>query len=326
MQTSYQVVKNAVHFKSPDRIPVQCSWYGISDTYGVDWGKPNTVIDDYNYTDFWGCGWRKVRKDNMGQIVKHPLADWDNLGEYQFPDPKQSEFYSMIESSLVGSENKYVVITIFLLIIDRLFGLRGFENTLTDLYLDRQKIENLADRIVDFHISTMNTIASMFPGRIHAMNFADDWGTERQAYVPVELWDEFFKPKYKKIFDSCKQNGWDIWMHSCGRINKIIPSLIDIGLDVINMSQPITNGIDEIGSQFAGKLCFQACCDIQKTLPFGSDQEIEQEAKDLILKWGTDKGGIIFSDYGDGDAIGVAEEKRKVMFDAFIKYDRWKNN
>jgi hypothetical protein len=113
-------------------------------------------------------------------------------------------------------------------------------------------------------------------------------------------------------------------MHSCGKINDMIPSLIDIGVNVINMQQPTVNGIREIGSKFAGRICFLTACDIQRTLPFKSAHEIELEAIELMKYWGTEKGGFILSDYGDGEAIGVTEDKKKAMYDAFKKHDRWK--
>ena len=90
------------------------------------------------------------------------------------------------------------------------------------------------------------------------------------------------------------------------------------------MQQPTTNGIEEIGDRFSGQICFQVTCDIQHTLPFQPPAVITAEAKKLIDLWGTDAGGIVLSDYGDGEAIGVAPEKKKVMFDAFMKYDRWR--
>jgi len=114
-------------------------------------------------------------------------------------------------------------------------------------------------------------------------------------------------------------------MHSCGKINDIIPELIDIGLDVVNIQQPTVLGIEEIGSKFAGKICFSSLCDIQKTLPFKGEKEIREEAELLLKCWGTEKGGFVLSDYGDGAAIGVPIEKKKWMFKAFTELDPWKH-
>ena len=79
----------------------------------------------------------------------------------------------------------------------------------------------------------------------------------------------------------------------------------------------------KIGRQYAGKICFLSLCDIQKTLPFKDAAAIEAEAKLLIDCWGTDEGGFILGDYGDGEAINVPLWKKQVMFDAFQKADRW---
>lgn len=260
----------------------------------------------------------------MGQVTGHPLEEWRSLDSFRFPDPHDPAFFEGIDEKLDGSDGKYVKTGIFMLLFERLHALRGFENALVDLYLESDRIEMLADRIVDFDLEIIDEMSSRMPGKIHGFSFSDDWGTELNTFISSELFDEFFKPRYQKIFNACRGKGWDVWMHSCGKINNFLPSLVELGCDVINMQQPNTNGIEEIGAQFAGRICFQVVCDIQHTLPFQPDEVIAAEAKKLIDCWGTDTGGIVLSDYGDGEAIGVEPEKKKVMFDAFMKYDRWK--
>jgi len=107
----------------------------------------------------------------------------------------------------------------------------------------------------------------------------------------------------------------------CGKINKALPGLIEAGLNVINMQQPRTNGIEEIGSQFGGRICFETLCDIQKTLPRGDRSEIEAEAELLLKRWGRPEGGFIFGDYGDHAAIGAQSETKQFMLDTFRRLD-----
>ena len=325
MQSSYELVKKAVYFNKPDRIPVEFNSLGVSDTHWVNWNQIGTGDENKKETyDEWNCKWGRTEVKNMGQVTGHPLKHWNDLDKYRWPDPDCKQFYDGMEKGFQGSDDKYILTGIFMLIFERMHALMGFENVLTDLYLEREKIEKLADRIVEFDIRIIENISSRFSNQIHGFNFTDDWGTERNTFISVKLWDEFFKPRYKKIFDACKKADWDIWMHSCGKRNGIIPSLIDIDCNVLNMQQPTTNGIKDIGEKFAGKICFSSLCDIQHTLPFKSDEEIEEEAKELLDNWANDDGGFILSDYGDGHAIGVDNHKKKVMFNAFMKYDRWK--
>ncbi len=108
-------------------------------------------------------------------------------------------------------------------------------------------------------------------------------------------------------------------MHSCGKINDVIGEWIDVGLDVLNLQQPTLLGIEEVGRRYRGRICFESLCDIQKTLPFRTGSEICQEAGRLLEHWATPEGGFVLSDYGDGQAIGVSDEKKKIMWRAFTE-------
>jgi hypothetical protein len=210
-----------------------------------------------------------------------------------------------------------------MLLFERMPALCGFENTLVALRREREQIETLADRIVEFDLGIIENISSRFPGRIQGFNFTDDWGTQQALIINPNLWQEFFRPRYERIFSAIHAAGWHVWMHSCGKITSILSSLIEIGVNVIEPQQPRVLGIEDIGSQFRGKVCFASLCDIQHTLPFASEAEIRAEAELLLEHWATPEGGFILIDYGDGAAIGVSLESKQVMLEAFLKADPW---
>jgi len=323
--TSKQRVRAAIQFQTPDRLPMDFPSMGISDFHGVGWKQIGTGDHSQRETlDEWGCTWGRTEVKNMGIVVGHPLAEWSAADHYRWPDPDDPAFYEGMERQFEGSDGKYISTGIFMLIFERMHSLRGFQNTMEDLLLERERAEELADRIVEFDLRIIENIASRFPGQIDGFNFSDDWGTELDVFISPKLWVDFFAPRYKRIFDACHEKGWLVWMHSCGKVNNVIGPLIDIGVDTLNLQQPRALGIEKIGAQFAGKVCFASLCDIQHTLPFKGKEEIEEEARLLIERWGTDQGGFILGDYGDGVAIGVSPEKKRWMFDAFMAADRWK--
>jgi len=47
-----------------------------------------------------------------------------------------------------------------------------------------------------------------------------------------DLWREFLKPRYAKLFEIGKSMGKLVWFHSCGDITAVLPDLIDVGIDV----------------------------------------------------------------------------------------------
>jgi uroporphyrinogen decarboxylase len=322
--SSYEVVRRAIEFKCPDRLPLRFEALGLDDTHGVAWNQIGTGDHSRRQTyDEWGCMWQRSEMANMGQVKGHPLADWSAIDHFRWPDADNPAFYQGMEDSLAGSEGKYVTTGIFMLLFERMHTLHGFQNTLLDLHLERERIEMLADRIVEFNLGIIENISGRFPGLIHGLTFSDDWGTEQATFVSPALWDEFFKPRYRRLFDAMHAAGWHVWMHSCGKVNAILDSLVEIGLDVINLQQPTALGIKEVGEEFQGRICFESLCDIQHTLPFKGTEEIREEARLLIQHWAAPDGGFILSDYGDGRAIGVDLEKKQVMLAAFMEADPW---
>lgn len=325
-QSSYEVVSRAVHFQHPDRLPVQMGSLGIDDFGG--WIAPSFPSERSRTglgPDEWGCVWAKTEMANMGQVTGHPLDDLSRADEYPFPDADDPAAYAHIDEQLKDTGDKYVVCGHFMLLFERMHSLHGFAPTLEDLYLEPEASAVLADRLVDHAIRRIQHIAEAAKGRIHGFNFTDDWGTQQACFVSRAQWQAFFKPRYQRIFDACHAAGWDVWMHSCGKVNEIIEDLIDVGCNVMNLQQPRALGIEEIGRRYAGRIAFSSLCDIQHTLPYKAAPEIREEARLLLEHWATDAGGFILSDYGDGAAIGVELEKKQVMFDAFMEYDRWRN-
>lgn len=320
--SSYEVVKRAIHFETPDRLPVKFASLGISDTHNVPTNAIGTGNHAYHETyDEWGCLWVRSEMANMGQVKGHPLEDWENIKTYHWPDPDDPAYYAGMEERFAGSEGKYVTTGIFMLLFERMHALRGMQNVLTELYTDRGRMEYLADRIVEFDLAVIRNIGARFPGRIHGMHFSDDWGTELATFVSPKMWCDFFQPRYARIFEAMHAQGWDVWMHSCGKVNAIIEPLIEIGCNVINLQQPRALGIEEIGKRFAGRICFESLCDIQATLPFKDAEAIREEARLLLEYWATPQGGFILSDYGEGEAIGVPLWKKEVMYAAFMELD-----
>jgi len=181
------------------------------------------------------------------------------------------------------------------------------------------QVHELAERVLTFPIGVAREIGKRFRGRVHGFTMTDDWGTQQACFLSMPMWREFFKDGYRRLFDAIHDAGMHAWMHSCGHVNEVIGEWIDCGLDVVNLQQPRNLGIEEIGRRYRGRICFESLCDIQSTLPRGDAQEIRQEAALLLEKWATPEGGFILSDYGEGAAIGVPDETKRIMLDAFVE-------
>jgi hypothetical protein len=328
--TPREVIKRAIEFRTPCRLPIQ--GYGdISDTVwiGGDDLKPPQAQSDPDL-DQWLCRWAHTDVPNMGQIKGHPLEDLSSISQYPWPDPNDPRRYANVPARLAEIEadgarrDKFRVTSIFMLLWERMQALHGFESCMLDMMDNKPGIHELADRLVDYDIAFIGNMHRLAAGRIDCFNFSEDWGTESDLMISPELFRSFFLPRYRRVFGAAHDCGWHVWMHSCGKINKAIPILLEAGVDVLNMQQPLTNGVEEIARDFAGRVCFETLCDIQKTLPSGSRAEIERQAGQLMRLWGRPAGGFILGDYGDHRAIGADPAIKDFMLHSFLRLDPWK--
>jgi len=321
--TSREIVRRAVEFDTPERLPIICAALGINDVYGVGC-KPSAGWEPSRPNeDEWGCVREKPDADsgvvNMGQPKGHPLTDWTMLDEINFPDPTDDSRWDHMEEALAGAGDKYVRIGCGFTFFERMHYLRGFEQLLVDMHTEPEMVRELAERVIAYPIGLAREVGKRFRGRIDGMSMTDDWGTQTQTIVSMPMWREFFKDGYQRLFDAIHDAGMHAWMHSCGHVNDVIEEWIDCGLDSVNLQQPTNLGIEEIGRLYRGRICFESLCDIQMTLPFGSDDDVRREAKLLLEHWATPEGGFVLSDYGDGRAIGVSDERKMVMLRAFCE-------
>ena len=318
-----EIVSRAVHFKRPSRLPAVMHALGVSDTAGVAIGAGGYAQLPREGEDQWGCVWGHTDVPNMGQVIGNPLVDIRGLDRHPMPDYTDDSRYVDTEASLdqADSDGKYVLGGIFMVLFERMYTLHGFENTLMDLYADRPAMEDLADRIVDVHVTFVREVARRFPGRLDGWHTTDDWGTQQAAFVSFDLWMDFFFPRYKRIFDAMHDAGCDVWVHSCGKVNEIVEGFIQAGVNVMNLQQPRALGIEEMGERYGGRIAFETLADIQATLPTGDPARVDDDAEALMTRWASAEGGLVLSDYGDDRALGIPNETVKpYRYEAFSRW------
>lgn len=331
------IVRRAIEFDAPPRLPFFLGSFWSEKLSGVIHDFPNDVCDcwemdrqergwffDNPGEDDWGCQWQKTEVNNMGQVVGHPLADWDKLAGYRPPNPRNPFYFERIAEGIKDARDRYVVITSHFNLIERLHMLHGFAETLEDFYRAPEKIHRTLDMILEYKLDHIDEAAKRFGDRIHGIFLTDDWGSQNNTFVSPNTFREFFYDRYQQLFDAIHSHRWHVILHSCGKINDFVPLFIDLGVDVLNMQQPRTYGIKELGNAYAGKVCFLTTVDIQATLPTEDPATVRAEARELVENWSTPKGGLIVFNYGDSESIGVSDAIAEVMFKEFYQLrDYW---
>lgn len=125
-----------------------------------------------------------------------------------------------------------------------------------------------------------------------------DFGSQRGLMMSLDTFEEIYMPYYKMLNSWIHENTtWKILKHSCGGIYDLIPCFIECGFDAINPVQCSAEGMEpQRLKQTYGKdiLFWGGGVDTQKTLPFGTPQEVYKEVLERMEIF-SKEGGFIFA-------------------------------
>lgn len=273
-------------------------YYGVED---LDVPLGNHILNlgnDYGFFDYLGNNlyqdvfkviWdRSVDKD-IGD-VKGCLLSEPTLKDYTFPDPHDPRFYDNIESEIEKKPDLFRCFQIGFSLYERAWTLRGIENLLMDFYINPGFVHELLDAICDYNLAQVDKALEY---DIDAVYFGDDWGQQVGLIMGYDLWREFIYPRLKRMYGRVREAGKFVMIHSCGDVDELFDDLISIGLNCFNPFQPEVMDVYDILARYRGRLAFHGGLSMQKTLPFGTRDEVVAESKKL-LEAGKD-GGYIFS-------------------------------
>jgi len=150
-----------------------------------------------------------------------------------------------------------------------------------------------------------------------------DFGTQNSAFCSVPTFRELWLPFYQRLTGWVHANTtWKCFKHSCGSVERFFESFIEAGFDIINPVQCSAAGMEPaaLKSKYGRRLVFWGGgVDTQKTLPFGTPQEVREEVlrRCEIFAPG---GGFVFNAIHNLQA-GTPVENIVAMLDAVQEFN-----
>lgn len=175
--------------------------------------------------------------------------------------------------------------------------LRGWDVFLLDLLERPVFAEALMDRLVDAYCERFDRYWSCLGQYLDVVVLSDDLGTQMAPILSPELYRERIKPYHKRLYSYIKEkSGAFVFLHSCGSVYRLIPDLIEAGIDILNPVQVSAAEMDtkKLKKEFGDVLVFWGGgCDTQSVLPRGTRQQIRDEVKRRIDEMAPG-GGFVF--------------------------------
>jgi uroporphyrinogen decarboxylase len=248
-----------------------------------------TDLGEDHVRDVFGVVWDRSIDKDIGNVEGCVLPE-PTLQNFSFPDPLDRRFFADIPGRIALNGDRYRVFQIGFSLYERAWTLRGMQNLLMDFYDHPDFVHGLLEAIADYNISQVQEALKY---EIDAVYFGDDWGQQRGLQMGPRLWHQFVYPVLKRMYSVVRDSGRCVFIHSCGDVDEVFDDLIGIGLNCFNPFQPEVMDVETLMERYRGRITFHGGLSTQRTLPFGSVEDVRAETKRL-LEMGA-QGGYIFA-------------------------------
>lgn len=227
------------------------------------------------------------------QKMLHPMDKFQSIEEidaYPFPDFLEDYRWKGIPEKIREIKARDLVVVAFMEMttFEIAWYLRGMDSFMIDMLLNRDFAEALLDKVTGIHAAKAERYAK---SDADILMLGDDIATQLDMMLSPQLWRELVKPRLAKVIRSAKDAKEDMLVlyHSDGNIQKVIPDLIEIGVDILNPVQPECMDPVALKELYGDRLTFWGTLGTQTTLPFGTPAHIKETCRRLIEEVG--KGG-----------------------------------
>jgi uroporphyrinogen decarboxylase len=248
-----------------------------------------TALDDHRVQDVFGVVWDRSIDKDIGDVQGEVLPE-PTLKGYSLPDPLDARFFEDIPERITEHGDRFRVFQIGFSLYERAWTMRGWANLMLDFSDHPRFVHDLLNTIADYNITQVREALKY---DVDAIYFGDDWGMQRGLQMGPAVWHEYIYPVLKRMYGVVREADKYVMIHSCGDVDELFDDLVEIGLNCFNPFQPEVMDVEALIERYRGRLSFYGGMSTQRTLPYGSVQDVRDEAERL-LALGRD-GGYVFA-------------------------------
>ncbi|NJD01804.1 MAG: hypothetical protein FIA99_04230 [Ruminiclostridium sp.] len=274
--TKRDIVKLAIAHKETGRVPYAIHFTPEAEEliqpYFPDEDLQLAIGNDvYRIAPPW-WQWCNVPESYSGYASPEVLPDTVGTGCYE-------DFFAKIKE-VKQKTGCYILTAIYGSHFEKANFARGIENFLADMAGEPDFAEKLLKFIIKKNMVMLENIAAC--PDIDGILLGSDWGSQRGILMSPGIWRKLIRDGERQEYDLIKKYGKDVWIHSCGDIEPIIPDLIEMGVDVLNPIQPECMDIYKLKEKYGDRLAFWGGISTQNVLPYGTPYEVMEETKAVV--------------------------------------------
>lgn len=223
-----------------------------------------------------------VEKTSHG--MPGPLAQCSDVDEiddlYEWPDPQDLDFAPVVER-LENVGDHYRASGFWTPFYHNIMDLFGMDNYMMNMYLHPELVEAVTDKVCTFYYEANERFYAVAGDLIDGFFFGNDFGTQRDLICGPRQFDRFIMPWFRRFTEQGHRHGYQVILHSCGSIYRVIERLIQAGVDALHPLQALAANMDAttLAREFKGRIAFIGGIDTQQLLVHGSPEDVKADVR-----------------------------------------------
>jgi len=156
----------------------------------------------------------------------------------------------------------------------------GMEQYMMNMYLRPELVHAVTDRVCQFYYDANELFFRQAGDAIDGYFFGNDFGTQLDLICGPKQFDTFIMPWFRTFTEQAHRWGYQVILHSCGAIHKVIDRLIDAGVECLHPLQAKAAGMSADDLQpIKGRITFMGGIDTQDLLVNGSPDDVRADVR-----------------------------------------------
>ena len=220
-------------------------------------------------------------------------SPWDHAGDEGFWETLRERTVA-----LRASTDRALMVVVGCNLFEWGTFLRRIDNFLMDLVVDQANVERLLDALLELHFDTLDKTITAVGDVADVIRFGDDLGMDSGPLMSPETYRAIFKPRLAALNAHVhERSSLKTFLHSCGSIHRLLPDLIEAGVDIINPVQISARDMEpaKLKADFGADVTFWGGgADTRRVLPRGTPQEVKDHVRRNIEAFAPG-GGFVFA-------------------------------
>lgn len=297
-------------FRGPEKATDWSEWYPQGLPEGTSMSEYGTAHIPGSFHHFWRLDFPMKHVDSVARMDEFPWPDYTPAYRHEHleADVRRLHDDGWYVQAGVGH------------IWENAWQITSMEKLMMDFVMNPDQAAYVLDRVAEDRIFQCRRYAE---AGADCLACGDDVAMQHKMMMSPEMWREWLKPRWKKAWAAAREAKPDIqiWYHSDGNVEAIIPDLIEIGMTILNPVQPECMDPEKLKAQYGDQIAFWGCVGTQTVFPFGTPAEMKQTIKWLIETVG--KGGGLFLAPTHVLEPDVPWENIVAFFEAVDEYGRY---